>query len=231
MEKKRILYIDDSAVERKIVRQLLVSEGFEVLTTGDPEEGVRLAVEMRPDLVLLDLHLAGTDGCAVARMLREVSGMKETPIVALSASINDEERPEVLRMFDGYVQKPVDVGMFPRVVREFIQQGRDGSTSREATGMTEEAVSTEWSRETLEVLETLEKVRATLSHDLRTPLTVMISYASTVGREKVGELTDRQKEMLKMVVDQGFKMDAMITELVRTAKETLRRYDYPRRQS
>jgi len=229
MEKKTILYIDDSAVERKIVRQLLVTEGFEVLTTGDPEEGVRLASEMHPDLILLDLHLAETDGCAVARRLREVAGIEEVPIVALSASINDEERPEVLRMFDGYVQKPVDVGMFPRVVREFIQQGRDGSSVQETVGAAEEPAAAEWSRETLEVLETLEKVRATLSHDLRTPLTVMISYASTVGREKVGELTDRQKEMLKMVVDQGFKMDAMITDLVRTAKETLRRYDYPRK--
>ena len=78
----------------------------------------------------------------------------------------------------------------------------------------------------LEVLQTLEKVRSTMSHDLRTPLTVMISYASTVGREKVGELNERQKDMLEQVVKHGFQMDAMISELVGLARETLHRYRY-----
>ncbi len=61
---------------------------------------------------------------------------------------------------------------------------------------------------------------------LRSPLTVMISYASTVGKGKAGNLSERQKEMLDLVVEQGFKMDADIVELVRIARETLDRYGY-----
>jgi hypothetical protein len=54
----------------------------------------------------------------------------------------------------------------------------------------------------------------------------MISYASTVGREKAGGLTPRQKEMLEVVIDQGFQMDSLISELVKLARETLDRYGY-----
>ena len=79
----------------------------------------------------------------------------------------------------------------------------------------------------MEALESLEKIRGALSHDLRTPLTVMISYANTVGREKVGDLNEKQREMLDLVVDQGFQMDALISELVRIARESLDSYDYP----
>ena len=79
----------------------------------------------------------------------------------------------------------------------------------------------------LEALEALEKIRSILSHDLRSPLTVMISYAGTVGKGRVGDLSERQSEMLDLVVEQGFKLDKMIAELVRIARETLKRYNYP----
>jgi hypothetical protein len=59
----------------------------------------------------------------------------------------------------------------------------------------------------------------------------MISYASTVGRGKVGDLSERQGEMLNLVVEHGFKMDELISELVRIARETLERYDYPPREN
>jgi hypothetical protein len=54
----------------------------------------------------------------------------------------------------------------------------------------------------------------------------MISYASTVSRGKVGELNERQKEMLDLVVQHGFQMDAQIAELVKLARDTLRRFGY-----
>lgn len=229
MSRPVVLYIDDSGVERRIVKQLLESEGFNVLTAEKPAEGVALARKKTPQLVLLDLHFPEADGCAVADSLREVEGMSNVPIVALSASLKEEEREEVIRKFDGYIQKPVDVDTFARAVREFMKHCKDeGSGADAAAGARAEEGTVQESvrADVLEVLQTLEKVRSTMSHDLRTPLTVMISYASTVGREKVGELNERQKDMLEQVVKHGFQMDAMISELVSLARETLRRYRY-----
>lgn len=229
MVKPVVLYIEDSGVERRIVKQLLESEGFDVLTAEKPGDGIALAREKAPQLVLLDLHFPEADGCAVADSLREVEGMGQVPIVALSASLKEEERDEVIRKFDGYIQKPVDVDTFASAVREFMKQGKEegGDADAAASARAEERAAREGpAGDVLEVLQTLEKVRSTMSHDLRTPLTVMISYASTVGREKVGELNERQKDMLEQVVKHGFQMDAMISELVSLARETLHRYRY-----
>jgi CheY-like chemotaxis protein len=247
-----VLYIDDSGVERRIVQRLLEDDGFRVFTAEKAEEGLEMAARVRPDMILLDLHLEGTEGCQLAERLREMPGLEKVPIVAISASLKDEERPEVLERFDGYVQKPVDVDLFPRMVREFMWQGaREGhppvqglpsgkgiAVSPSGGAAVSRGSATQPGREgeregerspdaeTRELLEALEKVRSVMSHDLRTPLTVMISYASTVSRGKVGELNERQKEMLDLVVQHGFQMDAQIAELVKLARDTLRRFGY-----
>jgi two-component system cell cycle response regulator DivK len=224
--KTTVLYIDDSAVEREIVRQLLEAEGCQVVVAGQPELGIEMARENVPDLILLDLHMPGMDGCAVVDRLRKVPELKKVPIVALSASIKEEEREEVYARFDGFLKKPVDVEAFPQEVRGYMNKGRGASLSPGKEGESGGDDPGDILEEAHNALETLEKIRSTMSHDLRSPLTVMISYASTVGREKAGSLTARQKEMLELVVEQGFKMDELIAELVRIARETLDDYGY-----
>jgi CheY-like chemotaxis protein len=228
--RKKIIYIDDSAVEREIVCRLLESEGCEVMATASPQTGLELARRRVPDLILLDLHMPEMDGYAAAERLREIPALKEVPIVALSATIRDEEREEVYERFDGFLKKPIDVESFPLEVQGYIEQGRVEAPHRAGGpggGGKRTAPEAAAGDEAPDLLETLEKIRATMSHDLRTPLTVMISYAGTVGKEKIGSLSERQKEMLDLVVEQGFKMDALISELVRTARETLDRHGYP----
>ncbi|MGQ9475942.1 MAG: response regulator [Actinomycetota bacterium] len=247
------LYIDDSAVERRIVKRLLEEGGFRVFTAERTEDGLELAGKVSPDVILLDLHLEGMGGCQLAEELRKIPQLEKIPILAISASLREEERPEILERFDGYIQKPVDVDTLPRIVREFMEQAAkterqkheasrpgmggaitspvegeaDSKTASQADqgGDGESAISA--GTDILEVLNTLERLRSVMSHDLRTPLTVMISYASTVGRGKVGEVNERQREMLDLVVQHGFQMDAQIAELVRLARETLKRFGYP----
>ncbi len=222
--KTTVLYIDDSAVEREIIRQLLEAEGCYVMAAGTPESGMEIACRKLPDLILLDLHMPGMDGCEVVERLRRVPELERVPIVALSASIKEEEREEVYKRFDGFLKKPVDVEAFPREVKGYIGRGR-GEAAAAAGEERGGGPAGEPPEEARYALEALEKIRATMSHDLRSPLTVMISYASTVVREKAGSLTPRQKEMLELVIEQGFKMDALIAELVRSARETLDRYE------
>lgn len=69
--------------------------------------------------------------------------------------------------------------------------------------------------------EGLERVRAALNHDLRTPLTIIVSYAQTLAQGKVGELNERQKEMLEVIIKECFRMDALIRELVDLLREAL----------
>jgi two-component system, cell cycle response regulator DivK len=221
-----ILYIDDSAVEREVVRHLLEAEGCEVVATGSPQAGIEVARRMVPDLILLDLHMPGMDGWAVARRLHGITELQTVPIIALSSTINEEERAEVYAIFDGFLKKPVDVDVFPSEVHGYIARGREDNAAPRPVRAAEEATTAEPPEGVREALEALERIRSTLSHDLRSPLTVMISYAGTVGKGKAGNLSERQKEMLDLVVEQGFKMDADIVELARIARETLDRYGY-----
>jgi two-component system cell cycle response regulator DivK len=227
MDKKIVLYIEDSGIDRELVRRLLEAEGFRVLVTGVPDEGMELARSELPDLILIDLHLPGMDGNWIAEYIRKIPQLRLVPIIALSASIKEEEKEKLLAPFDGFLKKPVDVDAFPREVLELISRGRSYRKDSRAEQDKGDKEAITLSEETREVLEALEKVRAAMSHDLRTPLTVMISYANTVSREKVGALSEKQKEMLDTVVDHGFQMDALISELVHIARETLDRFDYP----
>jgi CheY-like chemotaxis protein len=221
-----VLYIDDSAVEREVVRHILEADGCEVVATGSPQAGVEVARRIVPDLILLDLHMPGMDGWAVARRLHAIPELQAVPSVALSSTISEEERAEVYAVFDGFLKKPVDVDAFPREVRGYISRGREEAATSVPVSMAEMTATAEPPEGVSEALQALERIRSTLSHDLRSPLTVMISYASTVGKGKAGSLSERQKEMLDLVVEQGFKMDADIVELARIARETLERYGY-----
>ncbi len=233
--KKRItiLYVDDSAFEREVVGNFLEAEGYEVMTSGDPLEGIELARGKAPDLILLDLHMPGMDGNAVVGRMREIPALREVPIVALSATIDGGDQAVLCGMFDGFLGKPIDADAFPAQVRGFISRRRGetgggadplGSVKKRGGGEEGDPAAADDPREALEALE---RIRSALSHDLRSPLTVMISYAGTVGRRKAGELSERQSEMLDLVVEQGFKMDELIAELALIARETLERYGYP----
>ncbi|MCX7838928.1 MAG: response regulator transcription factor [Anaerolineae bacterium] len=105
-EKPVVLLVDDEPSLCQVLTILLEEEGFSVITASDGEEGLRLAMQQRPDLVLLDIMLPRTDGREVCRRLRQVS---DVPIIMLTCMPTLEEK--VGRLVDGaddYVTKPFD---------------------------------------------------------------------------------------------------------------------------
>ena len=229
MRKRTVLYIEDSGVERQIICRLLGSENVEVIAAGDAAEGIELARRFKPDLILLDLHLPDMDGRALAESLRGIPHLESVPLVALSASLEEGEKGEARSYCDAYLRKPVDLDHFPAQVLEIIEAGRTGGGEAEGPGKKKAGSGVAAAREASEALETLERLRSTLSHDIRTPLTVIISYGTTVAKEKAGPLNEKQKEMLDILLEHGYKMDDLISELARLAQETLNRYHYPKK--
>jgi len=104
-EKQTILIVEDEPKIVRLVREVMTATGFEVLTTGDGEEAVRLTAVSQPDLLLLDIVLTSDlDGFGVARRVREFS---DVPIILLTAKVQESD---ILRGFDAgaddYVTKP-----------------------------------------------------------------------------------------------------------------------------
>jgi two-component system cell cycle response regulator DivK len=82
----RVLYVEDEAVVRRIITRAFERVGMEVRTAADGSEGVALAVDWRPDLILMDLMMPVMDGFEATRVIRSDTRTHDIPIVAYSAS-------------------------------------------------------------------------------------------------------------------------------------------------
>ena len=121
---RRVLVVEDNPRNLKLVRDVLTHYGFEVIEATTGEEGVRLAAQVAPDLVLMDLQLPGIDGTEALRLLRGAESTRSVPVVAVTAFAMDDDRERALASgFDGYVEKPISVRALPQQVEDFLGLG------------------------------------------------------------------------------------------------------------
>jgi two-component system cell cycle response regulator DivK len=121
----RILVVEDNHLNLKLVRDVLGAAGYEVVAATSGEEGLELAGESPPDLVLMDLQLPGIDGAETMRRLRDGPVGDEVPVIAVTAFAMAEDQANATRAgFDGYIEKPISVRALVGVVREFLNGGR-----------------------------------------------------------------------------------------------------------
>ena len=119
----RILVVEDNPKNMKLVRDVLEFSGYEVIEATSGEDGVRLAEEALPDLILMDLQLPGIDGTEAMRTIKQTPMGSSIPIVALTAFAMSEDRERALRNgFDGYLSKPISVSDLPRQLNEFLPE-------------------------------------------------------------------------------------------------------------
>jgi two-component system, cell cycle response regulator DivK len=123
MGQHRILVVEDNPKNLKLVRDVLTYSGYEVIEATSGEDGVRLAHEELPDLILMDLQLPGIDGAEALRQIREADH-HQVPVVAVTAFAMNEDRERAYESgFDGYVEKPISVRALPQQVHDFLQLG------------------------------------------------------------------------------------------------------------
>jgi CheY-like chemotaxis protein len=103
--------VDDQEENRRLLRQLLEPLGFDVTLAGGGKEAVASARANRPDLIVMDLRMPGTDGVEAARAIRRTPGLENSFIVAASASSADLERAEAdPKTFVACLRKPFQTG-------------------------------------------------------------------------------------------------------------------------
>lgn len=125
----KILYIEDTPQARVLVRRLLERE-YIVLEVSDPLDGIELAINTQPDLILLDINLPNMSGREVATRLRGL--LPRTPLVALSADVTKGARERALAAgCVGFIGKPIDVDTFPERIAAFLKGEREDFVDRE----------------------------------------------------------------------------------------------------
>ena len=128
---KLILIVEDNEKNLKLARDVLRFKGLRTIEAGNAEDGIDLAIEHRPDLILMDVQLPGMDGVAALGRLRSEPRTAAIPVVAFTASVMKEDRERFdAAGFDGHLLKPIDVKTFADQVRAYCdagrQRGRDG---------------------------------------------------------------------------------------------------------
>lgn len=128
MTGNRILVVEDNPLNRKLVRDVLTALGYDVVAAASGEDGVRLAHECAPDLVLMDLQLPGIDGVEALRRLRGDPVVADVPVVAVTAfAMRQDQERAYADGFDGYLAKPISVRSLPAQVARFLGRAADGA--------------------------------------------------------------------------------------------------------
>ena len=120
----RILIVEDNPRNLKLVRDVLQVKGYATLEAGTAEEGIRIAGEERPDLVLMDIHLPGMNGIDALRALRGDPATAAIPVIAVTASVMQDDRRMIMEAgFNAYVGKPINLREFLEAVRSALNPG------------------------------------------------------------------------------------------------------------
>ena len=118
---KRILVVEDTEDNRRILRDLLTHAGFELIEATDGESGVSMAAAHRPDLILMDIQLPGLDGYEVTRRVKANPALRHIPIIAVTSYALDGDDAKAFGAgCDGYVAKPYDPMALLDIIRQYL---------------------------------------------------------------------------------------------------------------
>ncbi|WP_376690595.1 response regulator [Wenzhouxiangella sp. EGI_FJ10409] len=121
----RILLIEDNEQNAYLVNYLLGARNWAVTAELDGPSGLKRAEREPPDLILLDIQLPGMDGYEVARQLRKMESLADTPIVAVTSYAMPGDRENCLAAgCTGYIEKPIDPATFADQVEQFLEEVR-----------------------------------------------------------------------------------------------------------
>jgi two-component system cell cycle response regulator DivK len=118
-----ILIVEDNEKNLKLVRDVLQVKGFSTLEAGTAEDGIQLAREHKPDLILMDIHLPGISGIEALKVLRAEAATAGIPVIAVTASVMQQDRKQITEAgFDAYVGKPINLKEFLDAVRAALER-------------------------------------------------------------------------------------------------------------
>jgi len=118
---KCILVVEDQEDNRRILRDLLTSAGFALLEATTGEEGVRLAKERRPDLILMDIQMPVLDGYEATRQIKSDAALRGIPIIVVTSyALSGDDAKASAAGADAYVSKPFSPRELLAKIRQFL---------------------------------------------------------------------------------------------------------------
>jgi two-component system, cell cycle response regulator DivK len=118
-----VLIVEDNDKNMKLARDVLQAKGYQTLEAITGEDGVKLAKERKPDLVLMDIQLPGMNGIEAFRQIRADANTSRIPVVALTASVTPTDRSAISAAgFDAFISKPISLKEFLDTVKRLVEK-------------------------------------------------------------------------------------------------------------
>jgi signal transduction histidine kinase len=232
-----ILYIEDDPASRRLVQRVLGSRGYNVHVAADGLEGINLARETNPHLILMDINLPSMDGREITTRLRSLPHFASIPIVALTANHSPGSRELALAAgCTGFLTKPIDVSVFPSQVKDFLQGHHEPLAAHEKSAHLEKHAQNLVERLETKIhemeaankrLRELDRLKSDfiimVSHELRTPLTLISGYAHLLDEQ----LKQTKEETLPSAMVSGVaegltlgvsRMREVVNEIIKVAR-------------
>jgi two-component system cell cycle response regulator DivK len=117
-----ILIVEDNEKNLKLVRDVLQVKGYETLEAVTAEEGLKIARERKPALILMDIQLPGMNGIEAMKALRAAPATASIPVIAITASVMLQDRQQIMSAgFDGFIEKPINLRNFLDTVQKTMK--------------------------------------------------------------------------------------------------------------
>jgi signal transduction histidine kinase len=197
---RTVLYIEDDIASQRLVERVLQSRGYRVFVASNGVDGLRIAKDERPQLILMDINLPGMNGKEITTRLRSLAHFSHTPIVALTANTSPGSRQQALAAgCSGFLTKPINVAEFPRQVEAFLEgqiEALSPEEHNEQLTLYAQSIVERLENKVTELqvanqrLRDLDKMKSDfivlVSHELRTPLTLINGYAFLLKDKEKG---------------------------------------------
>jgi two-component system cell cycle response regulator DivK len=120
-----VLIVEDNEKNMKLARDVLQAKGYQTVEAVTGEEGVKLAKERKPDLVLMDIQLPGISGIEAFKQIRGNASTKGVPVIALTASVTPSDRTAISAAgFDAFLGKPINLKEFIDTVKRLLEKAK-----------------------------------------------------------------------------------------------------------
>jgi CheY-like chemotaxis protein len=123
----KILIVEDNEKNRTLVKDVLEYHGYEVIEAGNGKEGIKIAKENNPDLILMDIQMPVMSGYDAIKILKNNPETKDIKIIALTSFAMKGDKEKIMEEgFDDYIAKPIDIRRLPELVKEALEVKNKG---------------------------------------------------------------------------------------------------------
>ena len=126
--KEKILIVEDNSQNVRLLKMALSAKGYTLLEAADGEKALDMAINNKPDLIIMDIQLPKVNGVKVTKKLRQMSDFKQTPIIAVTAYAMKGDEEKIMKAgCDAYISKPINTRQLPEIVAKMLLQRQKDS--------------------------------------------------------------------------------------------------------